>query len=104
MASLEDGERGLAAQQRLHRVGQPGQVVVDELGLEGEGRGGHHDRAVHEQRGHQVGQRLAGAGAGLHEQVLAATGGRLDGLRHLPLAGPVDAARDAADRRREQLG
>ena len=71
VASLEHGEGGPAAEHRLDRVGEPGQVVVDELGLQRQGRGRDHHRAVDQQRRRQVGQRLAGAGAGLHQQVLA---------------------------------
>ncbi|GAB3132689.1 hypothetical protein GCM10027258_00640 [Amycolatopsis stemonae] len=36
-------------------------------------------------RGHEVGQRLAGAGAGLHGEVLAGADGAADGLGHLDL-------------------
>ena len=54
--------------------------------LQGEGRGGDDDPVAVEQRGDEVAQRLAGAGAGLHEQVpppLHGVGDRL-GHRHLP--------------------
>ena len=54
-----------------HRLHQPRDVALDELVLERERRGGDHHPLVVEQRGHQVAERLAGAGAGLDEQVLA---------------------------------
>ena len=53
-------------------------------------------------RGHEVGQRLAGAGAGLHEQVALAVDRVGDGVRHLDLAGALGAA-DPADRGVEEL-
>ncbi|GAA2746187.1 hypothetical protein GCM10009868_30650 [Terrabacter aerolatus] len=42
-------------------------------------------------RGHEVGERLAGARAGLHEQVLAVVDGVRDGLGHLDLARALGA-------------
>ena len=53
-------------------------------------------------RGHEVGQRLAGAGAGLHEQVALAVDGVGDGVRHLDLTRSFGAA-DPADRGVEEL-
>ena len=48
-----------------------GQVLVDELFLQGDGGGGHHQALVHcpgdGYRRHRVGNRLAGAGAGLDD-------------------------------------
>ena len=99
--ALEHGEGRAAAEQRLDRVGQPGQVVVDELGLQGQGGGGDHHRAVDEQRRHQVGQGLAGARAGLHEQVLAGLGGPRDRPRPSP-AGRAAPRRRAPRRRRRR--
>ena len=43
-AALEDGEHRLAAEQRGQRVAEPGQVAVDQLALQRDGRGGHHHR------------------------------------------------------------
>ncbi len=60
--------------------------------LEGQGRGGDHDPAVVQERRHEVGQRLAGAGAGLDEQVGAVDHGVGDRLGHLDLAGALLAA------------
>jgi hypothetical protein len=101
--ALQHGEGRAAAEQRLHRVGQPGQVVLDQLGLQGQGGRGDHHRPVHGQRRGQVGQRLAGARAGLHQQVLAGGDALLDRLGHLLLAGTGGAAGDRADRRGEQV-
>ena len=71
VAALEHREGRPPAEQRLDRVGEPGQVVVDQLGLQRQRRGRDDHRAVDEQRRRQVGQRLAGARAGLDQQVLA---------------------------------
>jgi hypothetical protein len=92
VATLEHSERGPAAQHRLDRVGESGQVVVHQLGLQGEGGGGDHHRPVHQQRRHQIRQRLAGAGAGLHQQVLTRLRGPRHGIGHPLLAGAFDAA------------
>ena len=54
-------------------------------------------------RGHQVGERLAGPGAGLDRQVLTGSDGPLYRLRHLDLAGALGPA-DSLDRRGEQRG
>ena len=77
------------AQDRGQGLHQARQVLVDELGLQCLGGGGHHDPLAGRERGHQVGQRLAGAGAGLHEQVLARSQRGGDRLDHVPLAGPL---------------
>ena len=95
--ALEYRELGPAAERPAQRVGEPGQVAVDQLALERDGGGGDHDRAVllgrgEPKRGHQVGQRLAGPGAGLHGQVRAARHRVPDGLRHLALPVPLGAA------------
>src|SRR6185312_1669654 len=64
------------------RIDQPGQITIDELALQRDG-GRRHDnggvvaQSVHD-RGDQIGERLAGAGAGLYDEVLV---GR-EGLRH----------------------
>ena len=71
VASFEDGEGGPPAEQRLDRLDQARQVVLDELGLQRQGGGGDHHRAVHQQGRGEVRQGLAGAGAGLDQQVLA---------------------------------
>jgi hypothetical protein len=56
--------------------------------LEGEGRRRDHDPIVTQQARHEVGQRLAGARAGLDEQVLTRGHRIRDGLGHLDLARP----------------
>jgi hypothetical protein len=95
-AALEDGEHRFPPQQRLQRGGQPRQVPVDQLALERDRRGGHHhggllgDRVPG--RGHQVGQRLPGPGAGLHGQVLARRERPLDRLGHRHLPGALGPA------------
>ena len=107
-AALEDRERRLAAEQRRQRLGQPRQVAVDELALQRDRRGGDDDRACRVRdgvpdRGHEVGQRLAGAGARLHGEVLAGVDRLADGLGHLDLPSRRCAA-DGGDRGVEQLG
>ena len=103
---LDQGVRGAAAEQRRERLGQPGHVAVDDLGLQGQRRGRDDGRraGVHGvlHRGHEVGQRLAGARAGLHEQVPLAVDGVGDGVRHLDLPRSLGAA-DPADRGVEEL-
>ena len=54
-------------------------------------------------RGNQIGQRLAGAGAGLHGEVLAGVEGVRDGLGHLDLAAALAAA-ERGDRGGQQFG
>ena len=95
--ALEYRELRPAAERPAQRVDQPGQVALDQLALQRDGGGGDHDRAVllgrgQLQRGHQVGQRLAGPGAGLHGQVRAAGHRVPDGPRHLALTVPLGAA------------
>ena len=93
-AALEHRERRTPPEQRLERVDQPRQVAVDQLALQGDGGRGDDRAVVVRQHRHQVGQRLAGAGAGLHQQVLAGLEGVGDRLGHLLLA----LARRPADR------
>ena len=91
-AALEDRERRTPAEQRLDGVDQRRQVAVDELALQRD-RGGGDDHGLVggvQERRHQVGQRLAGAGAGLDEQVLPSDHG---GLRRPRPSAPGPAAR-----------
>ncbi len=91
--TLEDREPRLPAEQRREGRRQPRQVPVDQLALQRDRRGGDDHRGVPldgvPDRRHQVGQRLPGAGAGLHGQVLAARDRGRDRGRHplLALAG-----------------
>ena len=62
-------------------------VLEEELLLQVLGAGGDHDALAGEQRGDQVGERLAGAGAGLDDQVALIGERRFHGLRHFHLAG-----------------
>ena len=64
-------------------------VAEEELVLQGLGAGGDDDALAGAQGGQQVGQGLAGAGAGLDDQVAALGEGALDGLGHFELAGAV---------------
>ena len=56
---------------RFDGLDQPRDVALDQLVLQREGRRRDDHPAVVEQRGHEVAERLAGAGAGLDEEVLA---------------------------------
>ncbi|MPM15876.1 hypothetical protein SDC9_62250 [bioreactor metagenome] len=98
---LQDGRPYPLAGHLLHRREGVGDVAVGELCLQGQGRRRDHDPVVgvrSEVRQHrrEVAQGLAGAGPGLHQQVLAPVQGPGDRLRHrlLPRAG---AAADHAD-------
>ena len=66
---------------------EEGDVLEKELLLEGLGPGGDDDALAGEQGGHEVGERLAGAGAGLDDQVALVGEGGFDGFGHLHLAG-----------------
>ena len=93
---VEAGVVGPALEHGVRRVDVVGQgldqardVALDQLVLEREGRGGDHDPLVVEEARHEVGQRLAGARACLHQEVLAGAERLRHGLRHLHLAGPL---------------
>src|SRR5690606_23031618 len=95
----EDGELRPVRQVRGERVDEPRQVPLDELPLERDGRRGDHDgppglRRVPD-RGDQVGERLAGAGARLHGEVLRIAHRLPDGLGHLDLTGALHPAEAA---------
>ena len=91
---------------RLRRPAPAGEVTLDQLRLQRECRRRDHDGLVAgvgvQQRRHQVGQRLAGPRARLHEQMLTRSDRRLDRLRHLDLTGAFAAA-DGVDRGGQQL-
>ena len=89
------------------RIGQPGQITIDELTLQCDRRRRHHDRPIvvdrADNRGNQIRQRLAGTGAGLHDEVLAGFEGLRDGGGHLLLAAAFAAA-ERGHRDGQQLG
>ena len=58
------------------------QVTVEELVLQRPGAGGDHHLAARQQRGQQVGQRLARTGAGFGQQHSARRNRPVDGLGH----------------------
>ena len=99
-AALEHGVRRVDLV--ADRLDQPRDVALDQLVLERERRGRDHDPLVVQQARHQVGQRLAGAGAGLHQQVLAVVHRPGDGLGHGDLAVALGAA-ERGHRGREHL-
>jgi hypothetical protein len=103
MAPLEHRECRLPSQPVRDRLGQPGKVLIDQLMLERQRGRGYHHRTVHQQRGHQVGQRLSRTRAGLDEQVLLLGDGRRDRPGHRLLAGPTGATRHRADGQGEKL-
>ena len=101
-ATLEDGVGGVEALDALDRLDEPREVALDELVLERERRGGDHDALVVEHRGDEVAQRLAGAGAGLDEQVAALRHRLGDLVGHLDLA-VASLPTEGLDRRGQHL-
>ncbi len=81
------------AEEALHG----GQVLEEQLILQVDGVRGDHDAGVvlhgELQRGQQIGQRLAGAGAGFDHQVATRVERAADGGEHLDLLRPVLEAR-----------
>lgn len=75
--------------ERLHRARQ---VPLDQLALEGQRRRGDDDPLPVGQGGHEVAERLTGAGARLDEQMRGVVDGRGDGFGHGHLTGPLGAA------------
>ena len=67
-------------------VVEEGQVLAGQLILQRLGRRGHHDPDAGDHGRDQVGERLAGAGPGLDDQVAAGLDGVGHGLGHGPLA------------------
>ena len=94
-AALE--QRGACA--RGERLAHRRQVAVEELVLQRLGAGGDDDLAAGEQRRHEVGEGLAGAGAGLGDQHRRALDRLADRLGHLELPGPQPEARDVLGKR-----
>ena len=64
-AALEQGH----GDRPIEGLGHHGHVAVDQLGLQGDGGRCHHGSLAAGHDGHQVGQRLSGAGTGLDQQV-----------------------------------
>jgi hypothetical protein len=103
--ALLDRVRRTPGQQLLGGVEKGGQILVDQLGLQVQRGGGHHDALLVErvqQRRHEVAERLAGPGAGLDEQVLPRRHRLADRGRHGDLPRP-GLSPDSIDRRLEQL-
>ena len=106
-ATFEQCELRPAGQCVGQRVGERGQVAVDELALKRDRRGRHHDGFVGGDgpgdRWHQIGERLAGAGAGLYGQMLAGVERVGHRLGHLDLTAALAAAQ-RGDRGGQQFG
>jgi len=72
--------------------GHQREILAGQLILEGFGGRGHHHPFAGQGGGHQVGEGLAGAGAGLHDQVAPAGHRRCHRGGHLDLSGTGFAA------------
>ena len=98
-ASLEHLRAGFAAQHRSHRLGSHWDVLLGQLGLQGQRRSGNQNSLGRfhrpDQRWDQVSQRFSGAGAGLDQQVGAVGETLQDLVAHHLLA----RTRAAVDRR-----
>ena len=86
---------GAALKQRggertAERAGQQRNIARVELVLQRARAGRNEHAQPGSQRRHQVGKGLAGAGARLHQQVLALRHGLGDALGHAPLCRPRD--------------
>ena len=105
--ALEEGELRRAWQCVRQRLGERRQVAVDELALQSDGGGGNHHGLVGGDgtgdRRHQIGERLACAGACLYRQVLAGVERVRHGVGHLDLTAALAAAQ-RGDRDGEQVG
>ena len=71
-------------------------VFLVELLLERFRGGGDHDAAAAANRGEQVGERFAGAGAGFDDRVMLFGEGVVDGFGHFELRGAMFIAADHA--------
>jgi hypothetical protein len=69
------------------RIAHERQVALEQLILQRLGAGGDDDLAAVQERRHQVGKRLACAGAGFRDELAAHRDGVRDGLRHRELLG-----------------
>jgi hypothetical protein len=84
-AAFHVADAQVAEEQRLEKR----DVAEVELVLQGLGAGRDDDAAAGSERWEQVGEGLAGAGAGLDDQMAALFEGALDGFGHVELAGAV---------------
>ena len=93
--ALDQREGRPPAEQGGDRVGEPRHVAVDDLGLEGQRRRRDDGRTAAvdgvEDGRDEVRERLAGARAGLDEEVLPGVDGPRHRVGHLDLPGPLDA-------------
>ena len=87
--ALHDGPLERRRQQAgvIEHRAQARQVDAGDLVLQRLGAGADDDLASRQQRRHQVGERLAGAGAGLDQQALVAVDRVGDAVRHRQLSG-----------------
>ncbi|CAM5391554.1 hypothetical protein SVIOM74S_09604 [Streptomyces violarus] len=101
--ALEHRELRAAAQQGVQRLDRSRQVALHQLALERQG-GGRDDHTLPvRERGHQIAQRLAGAGAGLDQQVGAVVDRLRDGFGHGHLTGALRTA-DGSDGSMQEFG
>lgn len=101
--ALEHRELGAATQQRMQRVDRTRQVPLHELALEGQRGGRDHDALPVRECGHEVAERLTGAGAGLDQQMGSVVDRLGDGFGHGHLAGALRAA-DSGDGSVQEFG
>ena len=80
-ATLEERERD----RNLQCVADKRQIALEKLVLQRLGARGHDHLAAVQERGHEIRERLAGAGAGLGDQCAAAHDRVGDGMRHREL-------------------
>ena len=102
-AALEHGVRRVDLGVGLRDgLDQPRDVALHELVLEGQRGRRDHDALVVEEGRDEVGEGLAGAGAGLHDEVSATVERVADGLGHRHLTGAL-LAPQRRHRRRQYL-
>ena len=97
-AALEQRER----HRELQRVADERQVALEELVLQRLGAGGDDDLAAVEQRRDEIGEGLAGAGAGFGDQRAALRDGRGHRIGHRELLRAEAEARQRAGQRRRR--
>ncbi|GAA3163101.1 hypothetical protein GCM10010451_08890 [Streptomyces virens] len=87
----------------MQRVDRARKVTLHELALERKSGRGHDDSFPVRERGHQVAQRLSGAGTGLDQQMGSVVDRLGDGFDHGHLAGTLRAA-DGSDGSVQEFG